>query len=116
MPAQRVDFTFATTTPAVYAFILKDESGAAKNYSGSTFKMIVKQRDSSGAPTGATLLTLQTGSNISGAVASGELQLNFAASALAAGDYIYDLARLVAGVVQERIAWGYIDVETGTYA
>lgn len=87
------------------------------DFTGSTFKLEVKARDANGDPTGSVLLSLETGSGISGAVADGEFDVIFPKyvesplAGLPVGDYVYDVLRLVSGVAVEPMCWGFIDVD-----
>lgn len=118
----RIDLQFADNAPATFMFEFTDANGQEIDYTGSTFKLQVKARDSSNAPTGSALLTLETGDGIAGDLSLGEFQPTFPKyvesplDGLPAGDYVYDLLRLTSGDPVERVAWGLIDVETGVTA
>jgi hypothetical protein len=112
----RIDFQFAQNAPATFLLEFTDSNGQAIDFTGSTFKIQVKARDASDAPTGSSLLTLTTGSGIDGDLAEGEVQPTFpkeSLSGLPAGEYIYDCLRLESSVVKERLFWGLIDVASG---
>lgn len=108
-----VNFKFARNAPFTCVFVSKGSNGAAHNFTGSTFRMQVKARDANGDPTGAPLLTRETGSGIAGTLAAGEIIPTFPAQSLSVGVYVYDLLRLESGAVKERIWTGTITVVSG---
>lgn len=113
----RIDFTLDPNTANPFSYVWVDENDRPIDYSGSTFKLQAKARNANGMPTGTVLLTLATGSGISGALADGEFDLEFpSVGGLAQGSYIYTCLRLVAGVAVEPMCWGNIDVEAGIAA
>lgn len=119
MDMQSITVTAYHTVPKPWAVILTDGNDQPRDYTGSTFKIVVKARTAAGLPTGGVLLTLLTGGAISGNVALGELQCVFpaqAAGGMAPGAYLCDVLRLVAGVVQERVCGIIYDVLEGVSA
>ena len=112
----RIDFTLNPNTANPFYYTWVDGNDTPINYTGFTFKLQVKARDSNDEPTGAVLLTLETGSGIAGTLANGEFTLTFPASSaggLVAGSYIYDCLRISGGGGVEPMLWGLIDVPAG---
>jgi hypothetical protein len=114
--ATQVDPTFADNAPFQLDLVSEDQNGQAEDFTGSTFRLQVKAKDANGLPTGSPLLTLTTGDGISGALDQGEIFITFPKASedgLPVGQYVYDVLRLVAGEVVERLYFGTITVTQG---
>lgn len=112
----RVNVKYGVNAPKVVSLKLTDPNGLAHNFTGSTFRLQAKVRTDAGEPTGSALLTLTTGSGISGTLAQGEIIFTLprqASSGLPAGEYIYDIIRISGGVPVERLIWGWISAKEG---
>lgn len=115
----RLDLTINPNTVNSFAFLWKDQNGVAIDYTGATFKLQVKARDTNDAPIGSVLLTLATGSGISGTVSDGEFNIDFPkyvlspAAGLPVGSYVFDVLRLESAVAVEPVCWGLLDVVVG---
>lgn len=112
----RIDLILDPKSDNTFDHVFEDEAGQSQDFTGSTFKLQVKARTVNDDPTGSVVLTLATGSGISGTPANGEVFLTFpdaADSGLSAGEYIYTCIRLVSGVAVESLFWGHIHVNVG---
>lgn len=113
----RIDFVLDPNSDNPLYHIFTDENGTGINYTGSTFRLSVKAVDSADNPTGSILLTLTTGSGISGTLASGEFNVTFPDAAdgglPANARYAYTCLRIASGVAAEPHCWGFIDVGPG---
>lgn len=116
--ATRIDLIVPTDSPRTFYWQRGDENGTNYDFTGSTFSLSIKARNANDEPTGSILHTLTTGSGIAGDVSIGEFQPTIPKSSAwstpsPAGDYIYEVLRLVSGVAVEPFQVGILDVEQG---
>jgi hypothetical protein len=115
----RIDLVLDPNTDNPFLFDFVDESGVAINFTGSTFKLQAKAVTGADEPTGSALLTLATGSGISGTLSQGQFNPTFpkyVASPLAGlpvGRYVYTCLRLESAAPVEPFCWGFLDVNAG---
>lgn len=104
-----------TDNPLQYTFV--DESDQAIDFTGSTFRLSVMAVNAADDITGAILLTLTTGSGISGTLADGEFNVTFPDDAdgglPANARYAYTCLRISGGAAVEPHCWGFITVGPG---
>lgn len=110
----RIDFKLDPNTANPFLFTFTDEAGQAIDFTNSSFKLQAQAVDSKDDVTGSVLLTLSTGSGISGTLANGEFNVTFPKTGgLPAGRYAYTCLRISGGVAVEPHCWGFIDVGPG---
>lgn len=112
----RIDFKLDPKSDIPNYFVFTDENGQAISFTGSTFRLQAKAVDGNDDPVGSVLLTLTTGSGISGTLAQGQFNVTFpdsADSGLPQGRYAYTCLRISGGVAVEVQCWGFIDVGPG---
>lgn len=87
-----------------------DETGAAYDFTGDTFRMDLK-RSAADAAAVASLTTANSGI-LSTDLAGGTITLSIADYAIAPGVYLFDLIRIT-GAARETLAFGTLEIITG---
>lgn len=113
----RIDFILDPNTDNPCTFLFMDENGGSIDFTGSTFRLEVKIADGNDDPAGPILLTLTTGSGLSGTLASGEFNVTFPddgdGGLAGPARYVYTCLRISGGAAVEPHCWGFIDVGAG---